>query len=411
MKQSKKNDKNKIRNKEKRNGRDRLAFLYTGFVIGALSLGGVLLLVLPQQDYSALENRYLTKRPAITVDGIFSGEVQQALTEAASDQFPLRDQWMKAATTGQYLLFHREVNGVYIGQGGQLFNKVTDSDLSEKNYRANLGYVTAMAEGTDVDVSLMLVPSPATLQQEKLPRRAVTYDSEPYEMLGEELCETNGVRFVSPKEELARHLHKNEKLYFNTDHHWTTNGAYIGASVYLGTQHIAPAPQEAFDVQTASGEFYGTIYSKVAGLAAIKPEELALPRALPEGLIVETGGPPADALGADGEKAMPVLNGIYDESKLSMKDKYAVYFGGNYGRLMIKNPDAEKQGSLLIFKDSYANSMVPYLLEYYGQITMVDLRYYNESVPELVSEGWDEVLVCYEMSNFINERNVVKLIR
>lgn len=397
--------------KSERSGQEILALVYVCLVIGALALGGVLLLILPQRDYSPSENRYLAKRPEITVEGIFSSEVQRALTESASDQFPQRDLWMKAATTGQFLLFHREVNGVYIGRDGTLFNKVVNSDLSEKNYRSNLGYITAMAEGTDADVSLMLIPGSAVMQKEKLPRRSVIYDNEPYEALGEELCEADGVRFVQSREELARHLYKNEKLYFNTDHHWTTDGAYIGASVYLGTQDIPLAPQAEFDVQTASEDFYGTIYSKVAGLVSIKPEELALPRALPDGITIETDGPPADALGANGEKTMPELNGIYDESKLTVKDKYAVYFGGNYKKLTIKNPSAQEKGSLLIFKDSYANSMVPYLLEHYAQITMIDLRYYNESVPELVSEGWDEILVCYEMTNFINDRNVVKLIR
>lgn len=400
---------NKVK-KERTGAEGRLALAYAGLVIGSLALGGLLLLVLPQSDYSPLENRYLTKRPAVTVDGIMSGEVQDALTEAASDQFPLRDGWMKLATTSQYLLYHREVNGVYIGQDGALFNKVVDSDLSGKNYRSNLGYVTAMAEQTDADVSVMLIPSPATLQKEKLPRRGVTYDSAPYEMTGETLCEADSVRFVQVREEMERRLHEGKKLYFNTDHHWTTDGAYIGAAVYLSTQDKSIAPREDFDVQTASDAFYGTIYSKIAGLSLIRPEELALPRALPE-VVIETDGPPADALAANGEKTMPALNGIYDESKLSQKDKYAVYFGGNYGRLTIKNPAAAGKGTLLLVKDSYANSMVPYLLDHYEQITMIDLRYYNESVPALTAQGYDEILVCYEMSNFINDRNVVKLIR
>lgn len=399
------------RQKKERTGQERLARAYAALVIAALALGGVLLLVLPQKEYSPLENRYLTKRPDLTAEGVLSGEVQRDLTEAASDQFPLRDRWMQIATTGQYLLFHREVNGVYIGKEGALFNKVTDSDLSEKNYRNNLGYITEMAAGTNADVSVMLIPSPATLQKDKLPTHGVVYDSGPYEALGESLCEADSVRFLRTGDEMERYLRKNEKLYFNTDHHWTTDGAYIGASVYLRSQDKELAPQAAFDVQTASENFYGTIYSKVAGLGTIKPEELALPRALPENLSIETDGPPADALSADGEKSMPQLSGIYDESKLDGKDKYAVYFGGNYGRLTIKNPSAKEKSSLLIFKDSYVNSMVPYLLDNYAQITMIDLRYYNESVPGLLSEGWDEVLVCYEMSNFINDRNLVKLIR
>lgn len=397
--------------KKGRSGPERLARMYAGLVIGALAFCGILLLVLPQKDYSPLENRFLAKRPEITGEGILSGEVQKGLTEAADDQFPLRSQWMKIAATGQFLLFHREVNGVYIGKDRTLFNKVTDSDLSEKNYRKNLGCVTSMAAATEADVSVMLIPSPASLQEEKLPTHGVVYDSEPYETLGETLCEEESVRFVQTKEELARHARKDEKLYFQTDHHWTTNGAYVGAAVYLKSQDQEIAPQAEFDVQTVREDFYGTIYSKVAGLGLIRPEELVLPKALPENLIIESDGPPVDALGADGEKSMPELTGIYDESKLAGKDKYAVYFGGNYGRLTIKNPDAAGKGSLLIFKDSYANSMVPYLLDRYAQITMIDLRYYNESVPALVSEGWDEILVCYEMSNFINDRNVVKLIR
>lgn len=402
--------KKKISSK-KNQEKNYVAWLYAALVIGALTVGGVLLFALPQKSYSESENRYLTKRPEISSEGILSGEVQRDLTEAASDQFPARDLWMKLATTSQYLLYHREINGVYIGKDGALFNKVTDSDLSEQNYRTNLGYVTAMAAESDADVSVMLIPTPATVLTEKLPKHGVTYDSARYEELGEQLCEKDSVRWVQTRDELVRALQNDKKLYFNTDHHWTTDGAYVGASVYLAAQDIQIPEQGSFDVQTASGEFYGTIYSKVAGLPFEKPEELALPEKLPTGLEIEADGAPADALSADGKKEMPKLDGIYDRSKLAMKDKYAVYFGGNYGRLTVRNPAAEGKGRLLVFKDSYANSMVPYLLEDYEQITMIDLRYYNESVPGLVAQGWDEVLVCYEMSNFINERNIFKLIR
>ena len=108
---------------------------------------------------------------------------------------------------------------------------------------------------------------------------------------------------------------------------------------------------------------------------------------------------------------MPQLSGIYDLSKLEVKDQYAVYFGGNYGSLTITNPDAQTDRHLLILKDSYANSMVPYLIDGYAQITMIDLRYYNESVSELAAQDWDEILVCYEMSNFIKDKNLFKILR
>ena len=392
------------------NKKKHLQWLYVLIVVGTLAAGGVSVFALPQKTYSAAENRYLTKLPRITIDGILTGNVQRDLTEAASDQFPLRDQWMQVATTAQYLLYLRQINGVYVGKDGYLFEKVLDSDLSEKNYETNLLYVTAMKETTDADVSVMLLPSPGTVLKEKLPKRAVLYDAQNYEAKGAQICEAESVRFIQTRDELERAARESlDDIYFHTDHHWTTYGAYIGAKTYLGTQHITLPEQGAFDLQTASEDFYGTIYSKVAGLPLARADQFELPQALPEDLLIEADRAPADAVSVDGEKKMPELTGIYDLGKLEMKDKYAVYFGGNYGKLTVRNPQAE--GKLLLIKDSFANSMVPYLLGAYGQITMIDLRYYNESVPELVAQGWDEVLFCYEMSNFIKDRNLLKLIR
>ena len=171
--------------------RDKRSLLYICGVIGALAVGGICIFALPQQTYSAQENRYLTTRPQISVEGILSGEVQTNLTNAANDQFPVRDLWMETATTSQYLLYHREINGIYIGENGYLFEKVVDSDLSEQNYRKNIGFVTALRQNADKEVSVMLVPTPGTVLTDQLPKRAVLYDPLPYDTLGGELCEAD----------------------------------------------------------------------------------------------------------------------------------------------------------------------------------------------------------------------------
>lgn len=258
----------------------------------------------------------------------------------------------------------------------------------------------------------MLVPTPGTILTDQLPKRAVLYDPLPYDTLGEELCEADSVRWLAIRDEIVRAAHDSVRpLYFKTDHHWTTNGAYVGASLYLQAHGITPVPQERYDVQTKSTSFFGTLYSKVAGLPGARPEKIDLPMNLPQGISIETSGAPADALSTNGTHEMPQLSGIYDLSKLEVKDQYAVYFGGNYGSLTITNPDAQTDRHLLILKDSYANSMVPYLIDGYAQITMIDLRYYNESVSELAAQDWDEILVCYEMSNFIKDKNLFKILR
>ncbi len=390
----------------------RAAGIYIAAVLGALAVGGICIFALPQQTYSAQENRYLTTRPQITMDGILSGQVQTDLTNAANDQFVGRDLWMETATTSQYLLYRREINGVYIGEDGYLFEKVLDSDLSLQNFQKNIGFITALQENADTQVSVMLVPTAGTILTDKLPSRAVFYDPAEYEQTGEQLCQADSVRWISIREDLTEAAgDSTESLYFKTDHHWTTNGAYIGASAYLQAQGMAPEDQDSYDVQTKAEDFYGTLYSKVAGLPGEKGEELALPMNLPQNITIETSGAPADALSSDGTHEMPTLSGIYDLSKLDVKDKYAVYFGGNYGSLTISNPDAATDRRLLLIKDSYANSLVPYLTDSYAQITMVDLRYNNESISQLAAQDWDEILVCYEMTNFINDKNLFKLLR
>ena len=96
----------------------------------------------------------------------------------------------------------------------------------------------------------------------------------------------------------------------------------------------------------------------------------------------------------------------------SGKDKYAVYFGGNYGEVDIrmKNPDNDR--TLVIFKDSFANSMVPFLMKDYAQIRMIDLRYFKRSVSKYMEENpADEVLVLYEMSSFAQADKLNKLMK
>ena len=100
---------------------------------------------------------------------------------------------------------------------------------------------------------------------------------------------------------------------------------------------------------------------------------------------------------------------IYDESKLETKDKYAVLFGGNYGEVTIET-EAKNGKCLMILKDSFANSMVPYLLEDYEKIVMIDLRYYRGSLSQDIEEQKvTDLLVLYEMSNFAQDRNLYKL--
>ena len=100
---------------------------------------------------------------------------------------------------------------------------------------------------------------------------------------------------------------------------------------------------------------------------------------------------------------------LYDMSAAGEKDKYKVFLGGNYGETTITG-GCNNGKTLLIIKDSFANSLVPFLTADYENIIMLDLRYYMGSAKQLAADkGADEILFVCEMSSFANDKNMVKL--
>lgn len=370
----------------------RCAKFYFIGILALLITGGALWWIMPVKTFSAMENRYLNSWPVITISGIRSGNVQEQFVNTANDQFVFRDKWMKAATELQRLLGIHDLNGVYLGKDDFYFEKILDSDILVKHYKNNIRYVDKVAKEIKSQVSILLVPSAGYVMTDKMPSHAVLYDAKRrYE-------EGKGLLFDGNWIEIADQLkeEKNSKqLYFRTDHHWTTQGAYEGYCTYMESMGEIPHSYESFSPECVSKSFYGTLYSKAP--TNVKPDTLIIPENIPSCQV-----------SCDGKKR----EGIYEWSKLKEKDKYAVYFGGNYGIVEIDNKESEIDKTLVMIKDSYANSMVPYLLPHYKRIVMLDLRYYNESVESLIEkENPDQLLILYEMSRFAKDSNLFKIMK
>ena len=100
--------------------------------------------------------------------------------------------------------------------------------------------------------------------------------------------------------------------------------------------------------------------------------------------------------------------GIFYWERLEEADKYTVFLDGNHSIVRIQNP--EKQGRLLVIRDSYSNCLGGFLAESYGEVVLVDLRYYRQAVSELVrQEDFDDILVCYSCANFLTDTNLMLL--
>ena len=163
---------------------------------------------------------------------------------------------------------------------------------------------------------------------------------------------------------------------------------------------------DALEKNVVSDRFRGSLYSKILDADSAYDS-------------IWTYGPVAgEAFGNFGCKitidGKDTRDSCFDASKLSEKDKYAYFFGGNYGEVHIENTgrkDAEEpQKNLLVIKDSFANSFVPFLTQDFDNIYMIDLRYYNDNMQEyLKGHNITDVLVLYNISNFVSDRNIYKL--
>lgn len=372
--------------------------IYFGIAAGILLLFGVLIIVMPEQGFSENENRTLTVLPKFHWKDFWSGAYQAELENAVDDQVPGRDHFTALATLSQRLAGYRDVGGAYLASDDTLISKTTADDIEQFRYMENLRYVEYLSEQCPEQLSLMLVPSAGTILSEQLPPQAPFYEAGPMYKAARVVCSETQIldlrKALRIQRELLEEEEWNTSVYFRTDHHWTLPGAYQGYAAYMKAQNREPREYASFEPELVSEEFYGTLYSKVLD-QSMKADVMYAASQVGD----------VKSVICDGKERA----GIYVKKKLDTKDKYAYFFGGNYGELRVQM-ETESDRKLLVFKDSFANSMIPFLLNDYREVIMIDLRYYRQSVAKLLEEEDDaEILVLYEMSNFATDANLFKL--
>jgi hypothetical protein len=325
---------------------------------------------LPDKRISELENRSLTTKKDISFN-VFDGSFQDSLDSFMSDQFPLRDELVYLQTGMYYISGQREIKGAYICDDGRLIQYVTNQDI---NTNALISYADKINRIAKTDtVYVMYVPSACAVLTNRLPFGAPTYDySGLYESLKTHL---ENAKVIDLKETLS-----DENCYFKTDHHWNANGAYKAYEAFCNAKGEKPRTIESFGIKTVSSDFKGTLYSKIP--ISKQTDEIIIP-SVPD-LKVTADGVPID---------------FYELSSLETKDKYNVFQGGNHGITEIENENGNGK-TLLILKDSFANSFVPFIVNDYSKIIMLDERYTFISLEDYIEKlAPDEILVLRETVN------------
>lgn len=358
--------------------------------LGFLALAFALRLSLPSREFSERENRYLQQRPEFSFSSLFSGDYTSRFESYTTDQFPFRDAWTTLKARCEILTGKRENNGVYYCGDGVLISRYVAPD--EGFIRENAGFVHALANNVDIPVYFALIPGAAEIQGDMLPENAPT-DSQS-DVIDLAYAES-GARNVDMLSSLSSH--DGEYIFYRTDHHWTTLGAFYGYDALRGMMGLPPADIGSFRRETVSESFYGTAYSS-SGFSWVKPDRIEI-------FVPDND----DVTLTNYNTGSPVTTPLYDDSFLQVKDKYAFFLGGNSPRISIQTENADKP-KLCIFRDSFADCFVPFLLRDFSQIDLLDLRYYKDSVSAYIRDGgFDMVLVMYSVPNFSTDNNLFVL--
>ena len=365
---------------------------YSRFVTAlfCIFLGGLLVwhVLLPDRDRSEVENRTLAQKPEFSWAALKDGSYTAAVEEYFADQFPLRDEWTGLKARAEQLIGKHLFNGVYLC-GDTLISKVeVPSDgLEEKN----LGYVAQLADKTEAPVYLGLIPSAAEVWSDLLPEGAENFDQAAYLDWAAELG-LPMVDFLG-----ALEAHAGEPVFYRTDHHWTTLGAFYGANAVLEAMGKEPLSQGDFAPETVTEDFNGTLYS-TSGVHWLTPDTMEF--------WVEDAGLEITSW----RTGAPEPGVLYDRSYLEQKDKYSAFLGGNQPLCVIRNEAAAGQGKLLLIRDSYSDALAPFLVQRFEEVHLLDARYYRAPASAYAADNAiDAVAVVYSVPNFITDRNLVLL--
>lgn len=365
-------------------------------------------LLTPDRDFSPMENRYLQQKPTLNEHSFdlwngsftdflhgdsrgdfFSGKFMSTYETYITDQFVGRDLWISAKAAAEKLSGKQENNGVYIGAQDTLIPKFPQPDA--QRVENNMSYVNKLVDNVEIPVTFALIPGKVSVWGDRLPEHA------PNASEADLIAQAKG-RITAGWADMDTALrgHADEEIYYRLDHHWTSLGAYYGYAAVMEAMGLTPVPLSDYEKQTVSTRFNGTTFSS-SGVRWMAPDRIDL--YVPDDGVTVTSwfGP------------QPAPGKLYDRSKLEEKDQYAMFMGGNQSLAVVETPktDGEK---LLVVRDSYADSMVPFLTADFSEIHLFDPRYNKTPLTQYIAENdIDRVLVMYSVANFVTDSNLFVL--
>ena len=366
--------------------------------------------LVPDKAMSESENRVLTQAPKFTMQSFLDNSFTNDLADYYRDQFPARDFFRAVSAGTDLLLLKQETNDVYFAEGGYLIkNDALDFSFAEKAgiIKNNTDVLKAYAKNFNTagaEIRLAVAGRTVDVMNGLLPPY---YPDNYSQYFSEYATDSEGLSTVDLLTPLKECAAEGEAVYYKTDHHWTTLGAYYAYAEIMRSFGMEPLPQEDFTPEHVSTGFYGTTYS-AAGASWVPADTIDFYRF--------RGDTEYETEIFDG-RDFRTLEGFYDFDYLDVRDQYSAFLGGNNPLVKITKKGAEDRPVMILVKDSFGHALAPFLAVHYDLI-LVDLRYYQpgagEYTPSLSAlaeaEHADAILFLYNMDTFSSDTNLMKIL-
>ena len=409
--------------------RRRAEVLTVSLITAFILCFSVWCLVAPKQTFSENENRALASWPVYSFATLKDGSYMSGIQTYLSDHFPLRDPFMTLKTKYEMLTGREEINDIYLAKDGYYIEAYKTPKQQKKIITQFQKLQDAITTDAKENVRVMLVPTAISTYNAKLPScapdrgvlRQVDTMNEIYAALpnmqkvdawsalqtaaAQETTDrplasgdADGAQPVADAGDADRDTSTADSLYYHTDHHWTTHGAYVGYQAYCDAAGLSPIPEADFQKTCVTTDFHGTIFSKL--------HDSTVP-----GDAITLYENPANQLTVSYPDTGEVTDTLYNRDYLAQKDKYSVFLNNLHPLVEITNARADSDRQLVLIKDSYANSMVPFLVHHYQKIYVFDTRYYRFGPSSFINEHPEvtDVLLLYNMNTIDTDLGVGRI--
>lgn len=363
----------------------------------------ILLIVLPistafskKETKSDMENRTLATFPKFSIQSVRDKSFMNGFESYISDHFIGRIKWIELKVDTELLIGKKEINNIYITDN-MLIEKLQEPNYPEIN--KSVDAINNLAERfKNPEYYVLVAPTSAGIYLDKLPNNAPQVQQK--EAVIDYIYGSLSDNITSIDVYNNLYASKDEYIYYRNDHHWTSLGAYYAYNTAIQKLGFTPIPYSKFNIEHASDDFKGTFYSKSLynGIKADTIDIYTMDKSKGiQSMVVNDG------------TSETTFDTLYDRSYLDTKDKYGTFLSENNPIVTVKT-NIQNDKKILIIKDSYANSVVPFLAEHYSEITILDLRYIGITSENIVNiNDYNQVLFLYNASTIAQDENLKKM--